>query len=85
MLPEAVMAPCPRGCLHHGAEREKNLGTMSTLHLKSCVMQASLGVFGKSGMLRTANVYSAVHVFSHSWGWQPLTLNEYLARARPSV
>lgn len=65
---------------------ERELGTMSTFHLKSTVMQTSPSVFGKFGMLWTANMDTTSHwiwlrVFIHSGIWQPLSENLVWARA----
>lgn len=66
MLPETVTAPhvpeaLPFSAQQHRAERHRELGTMSTLHLKSCVTQTSPTVFGKCGLLWAAIIYTTGH------------------------
>lgn len=82
--PEAL----PFGSKHQRAEREGELGTMSVLYLKSCVMQTgpSVLVFGKSGIIGTANIYTESHRISVYAVIPPCVQrppNEYLGWARP--
>lgn len=82
--PEAL----PFGSKHQRAEREGELGTMSVLYLKSCVMQTgpSVLVFGKSGITGTANIYTESHRISVYAVIPPCVQrppNEYLGWARP--
>lgn len=51
----------PFSTKHQRAEREGELGTMSTLYLQSCMMQTSPSVFGKSGIIGRANTYTESH------------------------
>lgn len=79
----------PFGTKNQRAEREDELGTMSALYLKSCVMKTNPSVFGKSGIIRTANIYTESQWFIRLYVVIPtcflasLLMNEYLGWARP--
>lgn len=95
LLSEAVMIPYPIAPrLPLSTMRQNRRWSwgqylkMSVLRPKPCVMQTNPSVFGKCGMLWTANMYTAVHwiglrLFIHSCIQQPL--NKHLAWARTNA